>query len=90
MSYENIGISVDHPTGRPNFYIVDTPTYRAAFSYRTVIGFNKLDGAGWVCRQNDWNVTTGKHLNHLDGGDHASRLPGDAFVDMVREAVANA
>ena len=30
-------ISVDHPTDRPNFYIVSTPVCRVAFSYQTPI-----------------------------------------------------
>lgn len=30
-------ISVEHPTDRPNFYIVNTPKGRFAFSYRTLI-----------------------------------------------------
>ena len=72
-------ISVDHPTDRPNFYIVSTPNYRVAFSYRTPVGVNRYDGAGWLVRRNDWGPTTGKHLNWLDDGDKRSRVDGATF-----------
>ena len=37
-----------------------------AFSYKTPIAF--AHGGRVVVRQNDWSTTTGKHLNHIDGG----------------------
>ncbi len=74
-----MSISVEHPTDRLNFYIVSTPQYRVAFSYRTPIGFTKYDGEGWIVRRNNWSNTTGRHLNWLDNGDKASRLDGASF-----------
>jgi len=81
-------ISVDHPTDRPNFYIVSTPGYRVAFSYRTPVGLNRLDGSGWMVRDNEWGPTTGKHLNYLDGGDKASRVDGATFGAALEAAIS--
>jgi len=57
-------ISIDHPTDRPNFYIVHVGNLSLAFSYRTIIGFS-VGGSRWVIRENVWGPTTGKHLNYL-------------------------
>lgn len=86
MGKSRINISVEHPTDRSNFYIVHTPHYAVAFSYRIPIGFNRFDGNGWIVRENSWGPTTGKHLNYLDDGDKSGRVEGEAFEDMVREA----
>lgn len=80
-------ISVDHPTGRPNFYIVSTPGYRVAFSYKTLVGVNPLDGRGWIVRQNDWGPTTGKHLNWLDDGDKQARVADSEFQAILADTV---
>lgn len=76
--------SVDHPTERPNFYIVHLGDGRSvAFSYQTPIGFHTV-GEGWTVRENDWSNTTGRHLNYLDDGNKADRLQGDAFELALR------
>ncbi len=36
------------------------------------------DHDGLVCRQNDWNTTTGKHLNWIEP-NHNARIPGEIF-----------
>ena len=54
------------------------------FSYRTLIAFT-YHGKRFV-RQNDWSVTTGKHLNNVDGGDKKSRLSGRDFERAYQEA----
>ena len=79
-------VSVTHPTNRPNFTILDTPDYRVAFSYVTPIGFNRLDGAGWILRRNNWSTTTGKHLNYLDA-NHATRLDDNAWFVLYGAAI---
>jgi len=48
------------------------------FSYQTLVAFQAANHMR-VVRQNDWGPTTGKHLNWIDGGDHASRVPSDEF-----------
>lgn len=54
------------------------------FSYKTPIAF-QIAGNARVVRQNDWSVTTGKHLNAIDGGDKASRVSGEEFERLWTE-----
>ncbi len=72
-------IESDHPTNRPNFSVVQIGKQSIAFSYKTPIGYTPDDGFGWVTRENDWGPTTGRHLNELDFGRKADRIPGDQF-----------
>lgn len=57
------------------------------FSYCTPVAFQQL-GKPKVVRQNDWGPTTGKHLNWIDGGDKASRVPGERFEALLSKAQA--
>ena len=50
------------------------------FSYETVIAF-RSERTGFVIRQNDWSMTTGKHLNAINS-DHSIRI---SSVDFERE-----
>ena len=38
---------------------------------------------GLVVRENDWGLTTGKHLNAIDGGEKSKRVSGDVFEKML-------
>lgn len=71
-------ISIDHPTGRPNFTEVTLGELTVWFSYRTPVGY-MVPGEGRVVRENEWGPTTGRHLNEIDRGDKAARLPGYVF-----------
>lgn len=54
------------------------------FSYQTVVAFRK---AGVLTvSENVWSRTTGKHLNAIDGGAKASRVPHDEFVRRLEAA----
>jgi len=55
---------------------------RIYFSYKTPIAFYTPSG-GYVVRQNDWGVTTGKHLNAIDGGNKAARVSGEVFEGLL-------
>jgi len=48
------------------------------FSYDTVIAFRPPGGGIRVC-ENIWSVTTGKHLNSIDGGRKKERLSWEEF-----------
>ena len=48
------------------------------FSYQTLVAVY-VPGKGKIVSANDWGPTTGKHLNAIDGGDKASRLPRTTF-----------
>lgn len=63
--------SVVHATGEAYY-----------FSYETLIGFRGRSGRLYT-RKNEWNATTGQHLNKLDGGGaeaKAKRLNASEFV----------
>ena len=51
------------------------------FSYKTPVAF-KAPGQ-CVIRENDWNVTTGKHLNWINP-DKSKRIPGAAFEQALK------
>ncbi len=57
----------------PNTLTIGLPgNKRIYFSYKTPIAFF-TPRSGLVVRQNDWSVTTGKHLNAIDDGNKANR-----------------
>ena len=74
--------TVEHPTDRPNFSIVDTGKRKFAFSYETCVAISKADG-GWLVRENIWGPTSGKHLNWLDGGNKHLRVPYVIFQKVI-------
>jgi hypothetical protein len=80
-------VSISHPTDRPNFSRVDVGELTIWFSYRTPIAFH-TDDAGTVVRENDWNNTTGRHLNFVDYGDKKSRISGSDFEARLSALLA--
>ena len=52
------------------------------FSYETPIAYQSMHDPLRVC-ENVWSAATGKHLNAIDGGDKASRLPREQFLTML-------
>lgn len=81
--------SVSHPTDRPNFYLMDYGPMRVWFSYETPIAFA---GPGYprTVRENDWSVTTGKHLNYIDDGNKSARVTGEEFERRLRDSMEQA
>ncbi len=57
---------------------VNLPGLTLYFSYQTVIAYHDLQ-EGEVVSKNVWGKTTGKHLNFIDNGNKADRLPHDEF-----------
>jgi len=69
-----------------NSTTVHTNNATLYYSYSTVIAF-RANGE-LVVRENDWSVTTGKHLNAIDGGSNqakAARLPSAEFERRLAE-----
>lgn len=67
---------------------VDLGSLRLYFSYDTIVAY--LDDVdGLVVSENAWTVTTGKHLNWIDGGGSAKkdRVPYDEFIQVLRAAI---
>lgn len=79
-------VSIDHPTNRPNFTVVQVGSLSIWFSYRTAIAFQS-GYQGIVVRENDWGATTGKHLNYVDGGGKGTRVSGREFESMLAKVV---
>lgn len=65
---------------------VDVGPLTIWFSYKTVVAFH-VSGHAKVVHQNDWGPTTGKHLNWIDRGDKASRVPAEQFDRLWQEQV---
>ena len=56
------------------------------FSYETIVAFRER-GNKVVVSQNFWSVTTGRHLNEIDGGRKEDRIDADAFQRGLDEAL---
>jgi hypothetical protein len=68
-------------TRRSNLTIVCLGKLILVFSYQTVIAFEDRPNP-FVYHENIWGVTTGKHLNTLDGGSKKAkqaRLSAEEF-----------
>lgn len=76
---------IEHPTDRPNFTRVDVGDMTYWFSYKTCVAFSRHDGFAPVVRENVWGPTTGKHLNHIDGGGYrkANRVDAGLFKALL-------
>mgnify|MGYP003150234671 CR=1 FL=1 len=59
------------------------------FSYQTPVAFRVYgpDRFGLFVRVNDWNTTTGKHLDWINP-DHKERIPGVQFEAMLAKELA--
>ena len=60
-----------------NMTLITMGHIKMYFSYQTLIAFS-IDATGLKIRKNEWNATTGRHMNLLDGGE-AERLSGAEF-----------
>lgn len=65
----------------PNETTIHLPGLTIWFSYETPVAFRSADS--FQVRENDWSVTTGKHLNRIDGGNKGSRIPGAVFERLL-------
>lgn len=75
--------TISHPTGKPNFSVVNVDSDTYWFSYSTCIAFQKGWGTITVC-ENDWGPTTGKHLNWVNE-DKSKRLPREEFLAALNQ-----
>lgn len=51
------------------------------FSYKTPVAYRSA--GQFVCRENDWGPTTGKHLNWIQP-DKKRRIPGSQFEEQLQ------
>ena len=76
----------------PNEMTLHLPGLVVWFSHETPVAFRSAE-TGRLVRENDWGVTTGKHLNRIDGGDKhakARRIPGATFERELDIAINTA
>jgi len=67
------------------YYIDEKPDLRVYYSYTTPVAL-MIDGHLKVS-QNQWSITTGKHLTWIDGGDKVKklRLKPEEFNELVEK-----
>lgn len=70
-----------------NFTEMNMGPIRVWISYETPVGFQAPDGR-LVVRKNEWGPTTGRHLNHIDGGAKKSRVDKNTFDRLWAEMTA--
>jgi hypothetical protein len=80
-------VSIDHPTGRPNFTEVTFGDLVVWFSYKTPIGF-MYPGEGRVVRENQWGPTTGRHLNEISTGQRVTSEAFEAKLNAYAERLS--
>lgn len=67
-----------------NFKEVCFPNLTLWYSYETVIAFRS--NGEFAIRENDWSVTTGKHLNWIDD-DKSKRISGTEFEKKLNKVL---
>ena len=72
-------------TTRNLYYIDEKPQLRVYYSYTTPLAL-MIDGHLKVS-QNQWSITTGRHLTWIDGGDKVKklRLKPEEFNELVKQ-----
>ena len=65
------------------YYIDEKPQLRVYYSYTTPVAL-MIDGHLKVS-QNQWSITTGRHLTWIDGGNKKARLSPKEFDLLLKE-----
>jgi len=65
------------------YYIDEKPQLRVYYSYTTPVAL-MIDGHLKVS-QNQWSVTTARHLTWIDGGNKKARLKREEFNELVEK-----
>ena len=86
MNLPTFGTYCDNTTAG-NALRFDLGPVQVWYSYKTPVAF-ALEGERPTVRRNEWGPTTGKHLNAIDSGDKSSRIDGDTFEALLREALS--
>jgi hypothetical protein len=70
-------------TTRNLYYKQEKPNLKVYYSYTTPVAL-EIDGVLKVS-ENQWSVTTGRHLTWIDGGNKKSRLKREEFNQLVKQ-----
>jgi hypothetical protein len=65
------------------YYIDEKPQLRVYYSYSTPVAL-MIDGHLKVS-QNQWSITTARHLTWIDGGNKQNRLKPEEFNELVKK-----
>ena len=65
------------------YFIDEKPNLRVYYSYTTPIAL-EIDGVLKVS-QNQWSITTAKHLTWIDGGNKKDRLKPEEFNQLLKQ-----
>jgi hypothetical protein len=65
------------------YFIDEKPNLRVYYSYTTPVAL-EIDGVLKVS-QNQWTITTAKHLNWIDDGNKKDRLKPEEFNQLLKE-----
>ena len=70
-------------TTRNLYYKQEKPNLKVYYSYTTPVAL-EIDGVLKVS-ENQWSVTTGRHLTWIDGGNKKGRLKREEFNQLVKQ-----
>jgi len=65
------------------YFVQEKPNLKVYYSYTTPIAL-EIDGVLKVS-QNQWSITTAKHLNWIDDGNKKDRLKPEEFNQLLKE-----
>ena len=65
------------------YFVQEKPNLKVYYSYTTPVAF-EIDGVLKVS-QNQWSITTAKHLNWIDEGNKKDRLKPEEFNQLLKE-----
>ena len=65
------------------YFIDEKPNLRVYYSYTTPVAL-EIDGVLKVS-QNQWTITTAKHLTWIDGGNKKDRLKPEEFNQLLKQ-----
>ena len=65
------------------YFVQEKPNLKVYYSYTTPIAL-EIDGVLKVS-QNQWSITTAKHLTWIDGGNKKDRLKPEEFNQLLKE-----
>jgi hypothetical protein len=65
------------------YFVQEKPNLKVYYSYTTPVAL-EIDGVLKVS-QNQWSITTAKHLNWIDDGNKKDRLKPEEFNQLLRE-----
>ena len=65
------------------YFVQEKPNLRVYYSYKTPVAL-EIDGVLKVS-ENQWSITTAKHLNWIDGGNKKDRLKPEEFNQLLKQ-----